>query len=79
MNWDSPEERLRLIEAVGEYSRRFTEHARRSVVEVAHGYNVRRVHSPRFGTIYMVDGTNRGSATIEGAREIAREAALELR
>lgn len=73
MNWDSPEARLALIEAVGpeEYNRQFQEHRRRSVIETVNGHDIRAVHS-RFGRIYMVDGTNRGGATLEVARRIAR-------
>jgi hypothetical protein len=41
------------------------------VVETVNGFNIRLVHSMRFGAL-MVDGLNRGHQTLDGARQIAR-------
>ena len=75
MNWDDPVERFHLIERVGvnEYNRLHAVHMVDSVVDIINGHSIRSVQS-RFGRIFVVDGTNAGSATIEGAREIARKA-----
>lgn len=73
MNWGDPEARLALLEAVGpeEYNRQFQQHRRRTVVEVVNGRAIRAIQT-RFGRIYMVDEVERGSASIQGARKIAR-------
>lgn len=76
MNWDDPEARARFIERVGPdaYNAAHLQHMRDSTVETVNGHGIRKVRSARFGLIFMVDGTNSGSQTIEGAREIARKA-----
>ena len=69
MNWDDPAARLALIERVGitEYNRQLEAHQRASVVAHAGGYEIRAVHSGRFGRLYMVDGLNRAWSTLEQA------------
>jgi hypothetical protein len=76
MDWNDPAARARLIDQVGpaEYARQQELEFARNVVETVNGRTIRRVFSQRFGTILMVDGTGMGHATIEGAREIARNA-----
>jgi hypothetical protein len=73
MNWDDPAARGRLIESVGadEYNRLIQQHFKSTTVAVENGYPIRAV-STRFGRIFMVDGTNKGHATLEGAKAIAR-------
>lgn len=72
MNWDDPVARYRLIDRVGvsEYTRLQKLEHERQVVERVNGHAIRKVGS-RFGTIYMVDGLNKGHQTLEGARKLA--------
>lgn len=73
MDWNDPAARGRLIERVGidEYNRLQQEEFERQTVETVNGHAIRIVGS-RFGRVYMVDGTDRGHQTLEGARKIAR-------
>ena len=75
MDWNNPEDRLRLIEKVGsdEYSRQMRAKLEREVIERVNGRAIRKTSS-RFGVIYWVSGTDKGHSTLEGAREIARQA-----
>jgi hypothetical protein len=74
MNWDDPAERFRLADRVGtdEYNRLFEEHRKESVVSTVNGYDIRPVGS-RFGTIFMVEGTDTGYLKQEDAEEFARK------
>ena len=76
LNGHDPEARLRYIEANGidAYNKAMAEFFERTTVATENGYKIRRVESGRFGTIYMVDGLNRGHQTLRGAQQIAREA-----
>lgn len=73
IDWDDPAARLELISRVGPaaYSAMLAKHQRASV---GNGYPIRTVRSERFGLIYMVDGLDRGAATLEAAREMAAAA-----
>lgn len=61
MNWDSPEARLQLIEAVGvkEYNRLLAEHMSKRP-------SIYKVQS-RFGTLYAVKGTRMAFRTLAEA------------
>lgn len=56
MNWDAPEDRAALIEAVGpqEYNRRFLEHVR-ATSTLTNGYRIRAINT-RFGRLFQVMG-----------------------
>ena len=56
INWDDPEARLHLIEAVGheEYNRLMKQHIEDSAVATVNGYRIRPVGT-RFGLLYQVD------------------------
>jgi type IV secretory pathway protease TraF len=73
MDWNDPTQRAALIDRIGvdAYNRAQTQHFADSTVETVNGHAIRIVGS-RFGRVYMVDGTGRGHATLEGARKIAR-------
>lgn len=73
MNWDDPTARAALVERVGpaEYERLQAEHMQASIIETVNGRAIRAVTSERFGRLYLVDGLNEASQTIEGARAIA--------
>lgn len=73
MDWNDPEARLALIEAVGaeEYNRRFEQHKEESTVAVVNGYRIRPVSS-RFGTLFLVDGTRSAYSTQRAAEAAAR-------
>lgn len=72
-DWDDPAARARLIDRVGPdvYNRLHEAEIDRSTVEVINNRRIRIVGS-RFGRLYIVDGTGRAHATLEGARQIAR-------
>jgi hypothetical protein len=71
IDWDDPEARLDLISRVGvaRYNELLLAHQRASVIETVNGYDIRTV-----GLIYVVDGLNAESQTIERARQMAAEA-----
>ncbi len=73
MNWDSPEERLALLERIGAdaYNRALAEHELASTIETVNGYHLRAVNS-RFGPLVAVAGTGHSFADIERARDFAR-------
>ncbi len=66
MNWDSPSERLSLMERVGieEYNRQFSEYLAANPI---------RPVSSRFGTLYSVTGTDQAFPTSEEAERFLRE------
>jgi hypothetical protein len=74
MNWDSPEDRLRLIENVGvnEYNRQANLHHQRATIATVNGYDIRPVHC-RFGRIFMVhvSGATKGYYKFEDAKAYA--------
>jgi len=72
IDWNDPAARGRLAERVGpdEYNRLHRAHMKASVVSTVNGYDIRPVGS-RFGTIYMVDGTDTGYQTQKQAEEHA--------
>ena len=61
-----------LRHGVDAYNKATEDHFAKMVVETVNGFNIRLVHSMRFGALYMVDGLNRGHQTLDGARQIAR-------
>jgi len=73
MNWNSPEQRLALIERVGidEYNRRMKQHLAKSVVETCNGHDIRTVSTP-FGRLFHVGKTKMAYKTLDRAREFAR-------
>jgi type IV secretory pathway protease TraF len=73
MDWNDPTQRAALIDRIGvdANNRALAQHFKDSTVETVNGRAIRIVGS-RFGRVYMVDGTGRGHATLEGARKIAR-------
>lgn len=72
IDWNDPEERLKLLESVGgpEYHRLMNEHREKTIIEVVNGYNLRWEQS-RFGLLCGVEGTYKAFRTIELAREYA--------
>jgi hypothetical protein len=72
MNWDSPEERFRLVERVGhaEYNRLHEEHLKESTMATVNGYRIRPVGS-RFGRLFFIQGANVAYQTLEIAKEEA--------
>lgn len=76
IDWDDPAERLALIERVGaqEYSRQRADHIRDRTIETVNGYRIYLIRS-RFGNLYAVEDLGKASASLDGARDIARSAA----
>ena len=74
IDWSDPEQRLRHIERVGlaQYNLDLAAEYKRQIVETCNGHNIRMISTARLGVMFMVDGTDFGSATLEGARQIAR-------
>ena len=72
---DDPEARIDLIRRVGvaRYNELLLAHQRASVIETVNGYDIRAVRTQSFGLIYVVDGLNAESPTLEGARQMAAE------
>lgn len=72
MDWNDPQARFALIERVGlkEYNRLIKEHLAKAVIETVNGHTIRVVHF-RGCPVYMVDGMDRGSTSLEEARKIA--------
>jgi hypothetical protein len=73
-NWDDPASRLALIEAVGadEYNRLLAEHHRRQTVTTVNGHAIRAINEPRFGFLFIVEGTNRAFGSRNEAEAFAR-------
>ena len=73
---DDPEAWIDLIWRVGvaRYNQLLRAHQRASVIETMNGYDIRAVRTQSFGLIYLVDGLDAGSPTLEGARQMAAEA-----
>lgn len=73
MDWDSPADRLALIEAVGieEYNRRLRQWLDDSTLEVVAGRSIRPARTG-WGTLYVVAGTGSAFLDIEDARRYAR-------
>ena len=73
-DFNDPEQRLDYLlhHGVDAYNKAMEDHFAKTVVETVNGFNIRLVHSMRFGVLYMVDGLNRGHQTLDGARQIAR-------
>ena len=73
-DFSDPEHRLDYLihHSVDAYNKATEDHFAKMVVETVNGFNIRLVHSMRFGALYMVDGLNRGHQTLDGARHRAR-------
>ena len=75
MSYDlnTPEGRYAAVEALGpiEYNRLMAEHRRAQVRCLVNGYEIREISSPRFGTLFMIDGTNTAYQTMAIAMEEA--------
>jgi len=76
IDWNDPEQRLRHLERVGlaQYNLDLAAEHNRQIVETCNGHNIRMISTARLGIMFMVEGTDLGSATLEGARVIARNA-----
>lgn len=76
MNWDDPRALVELLQKIGrqEFDKQYSAHLRDSVVAVENGYQIRRVQNRYGGVMFMVVGLGYGHATIEGARQIAKQA-----
>ena len=72
-DFNDPEQRLDylLLHGVDAYNKAMEDHFAK-VVETVNGFNIRLVHTMRFGALYMVDDLHRSHQTLDGARQIAR-------
>tara|TARA_R110000868_G_scaffold145660_2_gene365988 strand:- start:2102 stop:2338 length:237 start_codon:yes stop_codon:yes gene_type:complete len=72
MNWNSPEERLALVERVGvkEYNKQHRQNMEWSVLETINGHSIRQV-ATRFGRLFSVGATGKAFQTFEAARLFA--------
>lgn len=76
INWGSRLDRWELLARIGD--RRFQQlleaHRRECIVEVVNGYTIRRQRTSRGVEVFFVSGLRVASATLAGARELARTA-----
>lgn len=74
MDWNDPAQRAHLAERVGpaEYNRLFEENRQASIVSRVNGYEIRPVHSGRFGKLYMIEGTGTAYIHLDLAEDYAR-------
>lgn len=78
MNWNSPQDRARLIHEVGpaEYQRQQAEHWKATTVATVNGYAIRPI-STRFGRLFSVMGAARAFRTQAEAEGFARTLAVQ--